>query len=59
MVRLAVEALGWVLMGIGAYYILQKDPSVYHYLMGIVGVILIILFFPFQDYFKRNDRDKS
>lgn len=50
-----LEALGWVLLGIGAYFILQKDASFFHYVIGIIGVLFIITFFPFQD-FKNRDR---
>lgn len=47
-IRLGIEAIGWVMTIIGAFYVFGDDPQVIHYFVFGIGIILIILNFPYQ-----------
>lgn len=51
--RMLIEALGWVLAAIGIYFVFEKNTSILPYILLIIGIILILLNFPYKD-FKRK-----
>lgn len=51
--RMLIEALGWVLAAIGIYFVFEKDTSIFHYILLGIGIILILMNFPYKD-FKRK-----
>lgn len=53
MLRLIVETLGWIMTVIGAFFVFSKDTLFIHYFIFIVGIIMIVFYFPYQD-FKRE-----
>ncbi|MEN1967354.1 hypothetical protein WMZ97_04665 [Lentibacillus sp. N15] len=52
--RLLLEAIGWILTAIGAYYIFEENTMVIHYVLLIIGVIILLLTIPFKSYRKRK-----
>ncbi|HLQ70964.1 MAG TPA: hypothetical protein VK142_04135 [Bacillota bacterium] len=45
--RLLIEAVGWILTVVGGIYVFgDKEAHVIHYGLLIVGILLIIYFFP-------------
>lgn len=52
--RLLIEALGWIFLVIGGIYVFgEKEANFVHYILLIVGILLIIFYFP------KNLRGKS
>ncbi|WP_188454174.1 hypothetical protein [Virgibacillus oceani] len=49
---LLFEAIGWIIAGIGAYFIFDNDPNLFHYVILGAGIIIIAFTLP------RNFRNK-
>jgi membrane-bound ClpP family serine protease len=47
------EIMGWVLTGIGLYFSLFKEITVFHILILIMGIALIFINFPFKKTHKK------
>lgn len=53
--RLFIEAIGWILTAIGAYYVFGKGETLgIHYFVLIVGIVLIIVNFPYKDFRRKK-----
>ncbi|MEC5422893.1 hypothetical protein QGM71_05185 [Virgibacillus sp. C22-A2] len=52
--RMFTEALGWILTAIGAYFIFEDNTSFIHYVLLIVGILIIIVNFPFKDFSRKK-----
>lgn len=54
--RLMIEAVGWIMTVIGAYFVFGEAPSFIHYFIFVLGIVLIVFYFPYKD-FKRKKRE--
>ncbi|MEW9676020.1 hypothetical protein ABRT01_07530 [Lentibacillus sp. L22] len=48
--RLLIEIMGWILAAIGAYYISEENTMVIHYILLIVGIVILLMTLPFKSY---------
>ncbi|WP_176555881.1 hypothetical protein [Virgibacillus ndiopensis] len=44
--RLLFEIIGWIITGIGAYFVFDNDPMVFHYIILGVGIVIIMFTLP-------------
>ncbi|HLR03966.1 MAG TPA: hypothetical protein VK111_14575 [Virgibacillus sp.] len=45
--RLLIEALGWIFAVIGGIYVFgDREANIIHYVLLIIGALLIIYYFP-------------
>lgn len=56
--RFLLEVLGWILAAVGAYYLFEDNTMLIHYIMLVIGIILLIMTIS-KSYRKSNDKKKS
>lgn len=53
-IRLFIEAIGWILTAIGAYYVFGKETAVIHYFIFGIGIVLVVVNFPYKDFRRKK-----
>jgi len=53
-IRLFIEAIGWVLTAIGAYYVFGEGTAVIHYFIFGIGIVLVVANFPYKDFRRKR-----
>ncbi|MGY0692122.1 hypothetical protein ACW2QC_04920 [Virgibacillus sp. FSP13] len=47
--RLFIEIIGWILTAFGAYYVFEENTLIVHYVVLVIGVILLLISIPFKN----------
>lgn len=49
LLRRIIEALGWFMIAIGAFFVFSEETLFIHYSIFAVGIIMIVFYFPYMD----------